>query len=271
MVAIPIALVVVRAFTTPQGEADISQSLLGFSFDNFINLATRGDHDLLNITVWQAAQNSLRNLALATVTAVTLGTLVAYLASRVTKNRTLAALNRVLDSAFLLPMGISSVVLGFGYLITFGTPPLDIRSHWIALPIVQALMAMPLVIRLVYPALISIEREQLESAETSGATAGQIWRHIELGLISTSFKTAVAFAMIVSIGEFGAASLLVSGDQATLSTVLYQLISRPGSTNYGMAMAVATLLIALTAALVGAVNLKFGRANLKFKRNARIV
>jgi thiamine transport system permease protein len=232
-------------------------------FDNFINLATRGDRDLLNISVWQAALNSFRNLTLAASLSVILGTLVAYMASRVTPSKPMAALNRILNSAFMLPMGISSVVLGFGYLVTFGAPPLEIRSQWIVLPIVQALMAMPLVIRLVYPALASIEREQIESAETAGATAGQIWRYIELGLISTSFKTAVAFAMIVSIGEFGAASRLVSGDQATLSTVLYQLISRPGSTNYGMAMAVAALLVVLTAALVGV-------AGLKFKRNARI-
>lgn len=253
LVAIPVLLLLARAFQTSNG----------LGFDNFINLATRGDRDLLNISVWQAALNSFRNLTLAASLSVILGTLVAYMASRVTPSKPMAALNRILNSAFMLPMGISSVVLGFGYLVTFGSPPLEIRSQWIVLPIVQALMAMPLVIRLVYPALASIEREQIESAETSGATAGQIWRYIELGLISTSFKTAVAFAMIVSIGEFGAASLLVSGDQATLSTVLYQLISRPGSTNYGMAMAVAALLVVLTAALVGV-------AGLKFKRNARI-
>jgi thiamine transport system permease protein len=254
LVAIPILLLITRAF-------EIEGS---FGLDNFINLATRGDRDLLNISVWQAASNSLRNLGLATAVSVSLGTLVSYLASRTSSGRVSRTLNSILSSAFMLPMGISSVVLGFGYLVAFGAPPLDIRSNWIALPIVQALLAMPLVIRLVYPALMAIEREQIESAETAGATAGQIWRHIELGLISTSFKTAVAFAMIVSIGEFGAASLLVSGDQATLSTVLYQLISRPGSTNYGMAMAVAVLLVVLTAALVGA-------AGLKFKRNARIV
>jgi thiamine transport system permease protein len=76
-------------------------------------------------------------------------------------------------------------------------------------------------------------------------------------------KTAIAFAMIVSIGEFGAASLLVAGDQATLSTVLYQLISRPGSTNYGMAMAVASLMIVATLLLVSAAGLQpraFARA-----------
>ncbi|MFM2023291.1 MAG: hypothetical protein RIR89_683, partial [Actinomycetota bacterium] len=45
-------------------------------------------------------------------------------------------------------------------------------------------------------------------------------------------------------------SLLAYGDQATLPTVLYALISRPGETNYGMAMAVSAIMIVLTFVLV---------------------
>jgi thiamine transport system permease protein len=66
---------------------------------------------------------------------------------------------------------------------------------------------------------------------------------------------AFGYAAIVSIGEFGAASLLAYGDQATLPTVLYQLVSRPGGDNYGMAMAMSAIVIAITYAVVFAASL----------------
>ena len=59
---------------------------------------------------------------------------------------------------------------------------------------------------------------------------------------------------LVSLGEFGAASLLAYGDQATLPTVLYSLISKPGGENYGMAMAASSLIMVLTFAVVFAIS-----------------
>jgi thiamine transport system permease protein len=47
---------------------------------------------------------------------------------------------------------------------------------------------------------------------------------------------------------------LAYGDQATLPTILYALISRPGGQNFGMAMAVCTILILLTFVLVFSVS-----------------
>jgi thiamine transport system permease protein len=219
-------------------------------------LATRGERDLLNLTVAQAATNSLRNALIAAAISMTIGTLVAYLLSRPKGTKMAHLSNRALDTLFLLPMGVSSVVLGFGYLISFGGGPLPLRSSWLIVPLVQALMATPLVIRLIYPALISIGSEQREAAATDGASAAQTWWLIETPMIRGVIATAAGFALVVSIGEFGAASLLAYGDQATLPTILYALISRPGPVNYGMAMAVCALLILLTLILVLAVSFR---------------
>jgi thiamine transport system permease protein len=54
----------------------------------------------------------------------------------------------------------------------------------------------------------------------------------------------------VSLGEFGAASLLAYGDQSTVPMLMYQLIARPGNQNYGMALAVATVLTLITTLVV---------------------
>ena len=244
MIAIPMLVVLVKAFT-------LDGSL---SLQNFYNLAGRGDRDLLNISVWQATLNTLRNVAISATIAVGLGSLVSYLLSRTQLSRRAKFSNRAIDLLFLIPIGISSVVLGFGYLITFGDGPLPIRSSWLVVPIVQALMALPMVIRLIYPALISIGADHREAASLAGANSRQTWWHIESGIIRNVILTAIGFALIAGIGEFGAASLLAYGDQATLPTILYALISRPGSTNYGMAMAVSAILIVLTFVLVFSVS-----------------
>lgn len=243
LIALPLAAVFAQALKTESG----------FGLDNFALLAGRGERDLLNISVLHAAGNSLRNVAISTALALAIGGAVSYLLSRNIRNRGHQVATWLLDIVFLLPLGISSVVLAFGYLITFNAEPFALRASWLSVPLIQALMATPLVIRLLYPALQSISPEQREAAATAGASQAQTWWRIELGLIRHVVVTAIGYAAIASIGEYGAAAMLSFGDQATLPTVLFQLISRPGSTNYGMAMAVACLLILLTLAVVSLV------------------
>jgi thiamine transport system permease protein len=69
-------------------------------------------------------------------------------------------------------------------------------------------------------------------------------------MIRSVLVTALGFAGIVSLGEFGASSFLANGSQATIPILLYRLISRPGEQNYGMAMAVSAILIFMSGLVV---------------------
>ena len=57
---------------------------------------------------------------------------------------------------------------------------------------------------------------------------------------------ATAFAFAISLGEFGATLLLSRPEYATLSTAIFDRLGRPGAANYGSALAVAVVLMALT-------------------------
>ena len=232
LLAMPLVLVLVQAFEV-RGV---------FGIENFINLGTRGARDLLNISLVEAAWNSGRNMIIAGLIAFSFGTLISWLLSK-TRFRSL-------DLVFLLPLGVSSVVLGFGFLIAFSSSWFPLGSSWIIVPLAQALIALPMVVRLVQPALTSISKEAIEQAQLDGASSWQIWRFIESGMIRSVLLTAFGYAAIISLGEFGASSFLANGSQATIPTLLYRLISRPGEQNYGMAMAVSAILIALSAAIV---------------------
>jgi thiamine transport system permease protein len=76
-----------------------------------------------------------------------------------------------------------------------------------------------------------------------GSDPSTYWWMIQVPLVKRAILLATIYVVIVSMGEFGAANFLAYGDQATLPTVLYQLISHPGAINYGMALAASTLLI----------------------------
>jgi thiamine transport system permease protein len=232
LLAMPLILVLVRAF-------DVRGN---FGFENFVNLGTRGTRDLLNITFIDAAANSLRNMAVAAIIAFVLGTLISWLLTRTR--------HRLLDLVFLLPLGVSSVVLGFGFLVSFDASWFPLRLSWLIVPLAQALIALPMVIRLVHPALVSIGKEPIEQAQLDGASSWQSWRFIESKMIRGLLLTSLGFAAIISIGEFGASSFLANGSQATIPTLLFRLISRPGEQNYGMAMAVSAILIVLSAVVV---------------------
>ena len=213
-----------------------------FGFENFLNLGTRGARDLLNISLLEAASNSIRNMAISALISFSFGTLISWL---LLKTRF-----RALDLLFLLPLGVSGVVLGFGFLVAFNSSWFPLGSSWIVVPLAQSLIALPMVIRLVHPALITIGKEAIEQAQLDGATSWQIWRFVESTMIRGVLLTAFGYAAITSLGEFGASSFLANGSQATIPTLLYRLISRPGDQNYGMAMAVSAILIVLSAAIV---------------------
>ena len=71
---------------------------------------------------------------------------------------------------FMLPLGVSAVTLGFGFLITLDRPPLDLRSSPVLVPIAQAMVALPLVVRTLVPVLRSIEPRQRQAAASLGAS-----------------------------------------------------------------------------------------------------
>jgi thiamine transport system permease protein len=191
-------------------------------------------------------------MVVAASIAFALGTIVSWLLVRTSK--------KFLDLLFLAPLGVSSVVLGFGFLVSFDAQCFPLRSSWLIVPLAQALIALPMVIRLVYPALVSIGKEPIENASLDGASSWQTWRFVESGMIKGVLLTAVGYAAIISVGEFGASSFLAYGSQGTIPTLLFRLISRPGEQNYGMAMAVSAILIAFVWLVIMVLN-KYSKAH----------
>lgn len=242
-VVAPIASLVVRSLRRG-GE---------WTLANYANLGTTGDGSALAIPVWQAARNSLVIALNATVIAVVLGLLVAFVATRVPRSRAGRRAVAVFDGAFMLPLGVSAVTVGFGLLITLNRPPLDLRSSAVLIPIAQAMVALPLVVRTIAPALRAIDDRLRQAAMMLGAPYWRAVLTVDLPAVWRPLLAACGFALAVSMGEFGATAFLARSDSATLPVVIYRLIGRPGPDNFGMAMAASVVLAAITVVIMGAV------------------
>lgn len=206
-------------------------------------LATQQRASVLAIPPAEAIGNSLHIAIVATVLAVGIGLIVAYLIEGRTIPR---RVGRWLDPVFMLPLATSAVTLGFGFTVGLDTPPLDLRGRWILLPIAHTLIAVPFVVRSVLPALRSIPPHVREAAQVLGASPTQVWRQIELPLMSRGLIVGATFAFTVSMGEFGA-SLFVARQTQTIPLVIFRLLGQPGSTNYGQAMAMSVVLMLVCA------------------------
>ena len=208
----------------------------GAGIENFINLAGRGNREILNLSVLEATGNSVRNLLVTLAIALPL-------------TWWLAKFSR-LRALVLLPLGVSPVVFGLLFLVLSGYLPITISSSWMLVPIIQVLFVVPLCYQVLQPARAGMDQEILDAAAVDGAGKFQRLWAIELPILRRPISITAAFGSLISLGEFGAASFLAYGSNETLPLVMFRLASRPGAENLGMAMAAATLFILLAAYVV---------------------
>jgi thiamine transport system permease protein len=225
----------------------------GWGLGHYRDLATTGAGGALLVPASTALANSWRVAVDATLLALVLGGLVSAVVSRRPRAGGQRRAVAVLDSVFMLPLGVSAVTIGFGFLVTLDRPPLDLRSSPVLVPIAQAMVALPLVVRTLAPVLRSIEPRQRQAAASLGASPLRVLLTVDLPVVWRPLLAATGFAFAVSLGEFGATSFLARPDRPTLPVVIYQLISRPGEANLGMALAASVVLGLLTVAVMAAV------------------
>lgn len=215
---------------------------------NYVDLARGGD--LVEVPALTALSNSLQFAAVATALSLLLGVVVSWLVAQRARTRLGRRATGLLDGVFMLPLGVSAVTLGFGFLVTLDEPPLDLRDSVWLVPIAQAMVALPLVVRSLAPVLRSIDPRQREAAASLGAGPWRVLATVDAPMARRALLAGGGFAFAVSLGEFGATSFLARADVPTLPVVVYRLIGQPGAANAGTAMAASVVLAVACAGIM---------------------
>jgi thiamine transport system permease protein len=254
LLAVPVVALLVRSVLGPDGwTLDAWASLGG------LGAGAGGALAALSVSPLEALGNSLAFAAAGTALALVLGLGASMLLSRPTGSRWGGRVRGGLEGALMLPLGVSAVTLGFGYLVALDAPPLDLRASPILVPIAQALIAAPLVIRLLLPVLRGVDPQLRDAAADLGASPGRVLGSIDLRLAARSIAAAAGLAFAVCLGEFGATTFLARPETATLPVVIERLASHPGPGNLATANAAAVLLAIVTAVALVVAELAGGR------------
>ncbi|MFG2192598.1 ABC transporter permease [Streptomyces sp. NPDC048639] len=233
LILLPLGVLIERSLAAPGG--------YGFTFYRALQSAA-GSGGTFLVAPLEAVGNSLRYAAAATVIALLIGGLAAAALTR-----RAGRLVRGFDALLMLPLGTSAVTVGFGFLIALDEPPLDLRSSWLLVPLAQALVGVPFVVRTMLPVLRAVDERLREAAAVLGASPLRAWREVDLPLVRRALLVAAGFAFAVSLGEFGATVFIARPGTPTLPVAVARFLGRAGELNYGQAMALSTILMLVCA------------------------
>lgn len=234
---LPLASLPVRSLTrleADRGQRGEVQS--GATVDYYRELFINRRGSLFYVPPIQAARNSLGYAGLTVLLSLALGFPAALALAKPTP------LEKFLDPLIMLPLGASAVMLGLGFLLTFGralTSPLFV-------PLAHTLVALPFVIRTLQPAIASIPERLRQAAAVLGASPIRAWQAVDWPILLRAALTAAAFAFTVSLGEFGATLLISRPEYPTIPVAIERFLSQAGGLNYGQAMAMSTILMVIT-------------------------
>ncbi|MFE6753547.1 ABC transporter permease [Streptomyces sp. NPDC057684] len=243
LILLPLGVLIQRSFEGPDG--------FGLAYYKAL---TSSDSGVFLVPPIEAIGNSLTYALAATAIAVVIGGLAAAALTlphsrlRSSGGTPMAGrLVRGFDALLMLPLGVSAVTVGFGFLITLDKPPLDLRGTWILVPMAQALVGVPFVVRTMLPVLRAVDGRLREAAAVLGASPLRAWREVDLPMVRRALLIAAGFAFAVSLGEFGATVFIARPDRPTLPVAVARLLGRAGDLNYGQAMALSTILMVVCA------------------------
>ena len=182
---------------------------------------------------WSPLWLSLRVAGIATAISLAAGIFVAYvLANRSFRGRD------VLDAAITLPLTLPPTVLGYYLLVAIGQrSPLGQAYQWLfhsqlvftwqAAVLASTIHAIPLLVRTVRAALLSVDHDLERAARTLGASEWRLFWRITLPLTRRAIISATVLAFARSLGDFGT-TLMIAGDipgrTQTASIAIYDAV-----------------------------------------------
>ena len=126
-------------------------------------------------------------------------------------------IDALIDMPFALPTAVSGIALTTvfaqnGWIGRYLEPlGIKVAYTWIGVTLALTLISMPFAVRSVQPALLEVQRELEEAAETLGAGRWYVFRRIILPTILPALLTGFTLAFARAVGEYGSV-IFISGN-----------------------------------------------------------
>ncbi|GAA1893032.1 ABC transporter permease subunit [Streptomyces durmitorensis] len=227
--ALPLLVILAASFSSHWSGAFPS----GFTAGHYES-ATRGDS-------LKALTTSLVTAVSASLLALAVGSWAALAAASLKKGG-----KRVLDTLFMLPVAVPSVVVGLAILVAFSKPPMILNgTRWIVI-LAHTILVTAFAYQSVSAAIVRLDPAYEQAAASLGARPSYVLWRVKLPLLLPSLTAAAGLCFALSMGELSATMMLYPPDWMPLPVQIYAATDR-GSLFTGAAVAVvlmaATLLV----------------------------
>jgi len=181
-----------------------------FSFINF---------EKVFVNAMGPLQNSLTLSLVATLLAVVVGTLIAYIAvKKQFKGKWL------IDVTVMLPFVLPGIVVGVAMLSAFNQPPVYLAGTAVILVIAYFIRRMPYVFRSAVGSLEGMDPAMEQASTVMGATWFVTFRRVTFPLISPGIIAAGLITFTTLIGELSTTMILYSAQWKTVTVSIYEYL-----------------------------------------------
>jgi iron(III) transport system permease protein len=189
----------------------------------------------------------------ATVIAIVLGALLAFVVVR----RSYRVLSPALAALVMVPFLIPGTVLAVGLIVAFNRPPLLLTGTPLILVLAYVIRKLPYALKAAESGLYQVHPSLEEAALSVGAGPARAFRDVTARLILPSLVSGGALTFLMSITELSSTILLYSAAWTTMSVVIFQAALGLGG-QFGLAAATAVVLIVSVYLPVYLVRRRFG-------------
>ena len=178
-------------------------------------------------SAWDALQNSLGYALITLAVALPLGWMLAQTIRDLEQVR--PRLARMLDVFSMLPFAVSSVMIGLGVML--GMIRINAEffySFWLTPVIAHVMITTPFVVRIILPALRSLDPTFDDCARTLGMSKTKRFILIKIPMLRGSLLISSIFILAMSMGEFGASWVVTrNSDWTTLPIIIDSIRAIP--------------------------------------------
>lgn len=219
---IPLLTLVISSFRIRKTESGVSEEYWSLEGWEYAFAAT----DSLP-SAWDALANSVGYAIVTLLIALPLGWILAQTINDIEKQN--PKLGKFLDVFSMLPFAVSSVMIGLGVMLgMIKINPGFFYKLWFTPVIAHVMITTPFVVRIILPALRSIDPSYDECARTLGISKMKRFFTIKVPLLRGSIIVSSIFIIAMSMGEFGASWVVTrNSDWTTLPIMIDSIRSIP--------------------------------------------